>query len=103
MPFLNPPHTTARKYEYFCETTRKFGASQVVQLVQNLPAMRETAWNRRSGFDSWIRKIPWSRKGQPTPGCLPEKPHGQRSLAGPSSWGHKSWTEQRTSSFFRKF
>ena len=46
MPFLNPLHTTARKYEYFCETIRKFWASQVAQLVQNLPAMQETAWNR---------------------------------------------------------
>ena len=45
MPFLNPPHTTARKYEYFCETTRKFWASQEAQLVQNLPAMQETTWN----------------------------------------------------------
>ena len=27
--------------------------------------------------------------GRPTPVFLPEKPHGQRSLAGHSPWGHK--------------
>jgi len=31
---------------------------------------------RRRGFDSWVRKIPWRRKQQPTPIFLPEKSHG---------------------------
>ena len=31
----------------------------------------------------------WRRKWQPTPVFLPGKRHGQRSLAGYSSWGHK--------------
>ena len=31
----------------------------------------------------WVRKIPWRREWQPTPG----KFHGQRSLAGYSPWG----------------
>ena len=35
----------------------------------------------RLGYDPWVRKIPWSRKWQPTPVCLPGKFHGQRSLA----------------------
>ena len=27
---------------------------------------KESAWQcRRRGFDSWVRKIPWSRKWQP--------------------------------------
>ena len=34
-------------------------------------------------------KIPWSKKWQPTPVFLPGKFHGQRSLAGYSSWGCK--------------
>ena len=34
----------------------------------------------------------WSRKWQPTPVFLPGKSHGQRSLAGYSSWGCKSRT-----------
>ena len=45
---------------------------------------------RRRGFNPWVRKIPWRRKWQPTPGFLPGESHGQRSLAGYSSWGHKS-------------
>ena len=34
------------------------------------------------GFNPWVRKIPWSRKQQPTPVFLPGKFHGQRSLVG---------------------
>ena len=37
---------------------------------------------RRCGFDPWVRKIHWKRKWQPTPVLLPEKSHGQGSLAG---------------------
>ena len=45
---------------------------------------------RRPGFDSWVGKIPWRRKWQPTPVFLPGVSHGQRSLAGYSPWGCKS-------------
>ena len=38
--------------------------------------------HKRRGFDPWVRKIPWSRKWQPTPVFLTGKSHGQRSLAG---------------------
>ena len=41
----------------------------------------------RSGFDSWVRKIPWRRKWQSTLALLPGKSHGQRSLIGYSPWG----------------
>ena len=44
---------------------------------------------RRPRFDSWVGKIPWRKKWQPTPVLLPGKSHGQRSLVGYSSWGHK--------------
>ena len=37
---------------------------------------------KRCGFESWVRKIPWSRKWQPIPGFFPGKFCGQRSLAG---------------------
>ena len=37
---------------------------------------------KRCGVNSWVRKIPWGRKWQPTPVFLPEKFHGQRSLVG---------------------
>ena len=43
--------------------TRSPGA----QSVKNLPAMQET------GFDPWIRKIPWRRKWQPTPVVLTKR------------------------------
>ena len=47
---------------------------------------------RRSGLDLWVRKIPLRRKGQPTQVFFPRKSHGQRSMAGYSLWGRKSWT-----------
>ena len=47
----------------------------------------------RHGFDPWVGKIPWRRKWQPTPGVLPGKSQGQRSMAAHSSWGHKSGTQ----------
>ena len=45
--------------------------------------------HKRSSSDSWVHKIPWRRKWQPTPVFLPGKSHGQRSLAGYSPWGPK--------------
>ena len=39
--------------------------------------------------DPRVRKTPWRKKWQPTPVFLPEKFHGQRSLAGYSPWGQK--------------
>ena len=44
---------------------------------------------RRCGFHPWVGKILWRRKWQPTPEFLPEKSHGQKSLVGNCSWGHK--------------
>ena len=37
---------------------------------------------RRRVFDSWVGKIPWRRKWQPTPVFLPGESHWQRSLVG---------------------
>ena len=45
--------------------------------------------HKRGRFELWVRKIPWRRKWQPTPVLFPEKSHGQRNLAGYSSWGRK--------------
>ena len=50
--------------------------------VKNAPA-------RICRFDLWVRKIPWERASQPTPVFLPGESHGQGSLVGYSSWGHK--------------
>ena len=38
---------------------------------------------------SVLLNVPWGRKWQPTPGFLPGKCHGQRSLVGYSPWGCK--------------
>ena len=60
-------------------------------VVKNPPA---TAGDTRdTGFGPWVRKIPWSRKGQPTPVFLPGKFHGQRRLVGYSPWVAKSQTQ----------
>ena len=48
---------------------------------------------QEKSFNSWVGKIPWRRKWQPTPVFLPG-----RSLEGYSPWGHKELdtTEQLT-------
>ena len=59
------------------------GASLVVQSVKILLQCR------RPGFDSWVGKIPWRKKWQPTSVFLPGESLGQRSLTGYSPQGHK--------------
>ena len=44
---------------------------------------------RRHGFDPWFGKILWRRAWQPIPVFLPVESHGQRSLAGYNTRGHK--------------
>ena len=44
----------------------------MAQMVKHLPAMRET----------WVGKILWRRKWQPTAVLFPGKSHGQRNLVG---------------------
>ena len=41
------------------------------------PSTRDILQCRRPGFDTWVRKIPWRRKWQPTPVFLPGESHGQ--------------------------
>ena len=45
--------------------------------------------HKKHRFDPCVGKIPRSRKWQPTLVFLPEKSHGQRSLADYSPWGCK--------------
>ena len=63
------------------------------EVVNNLSA---NVGNIKVGVQSWIRKIPWSRKWQPNPVFLLGKPRGQRSLVVYSPWGLKelNMTEQ---------
>ena len=53
----------------------KEGTSLVAQTEKRLPTMRET----------WVERIPWRRKWQPTPVLLPAESHGGRSLVGSRS------------------
>ena len=47
---------------------------------------------RRPGFDPLVRKITWGREWLPTVVLLPGKSHGQKRLAGFSSWACECWT-----------
>ena len=49
-------------------------------------------------------KVFWRMKWQPIPVFLPGKFHGQRSLVGPSPWGHKEsdTTEQLSTTIILK-
>ena len=55
------------------------------------------------GFDPWEGKIPWRRAWQPTLVFLPQKSHGQKSLAGYSSWGHKELDMTETTYHHHEF
>ena len=52
------------------------------------PACQRRRYKRRE-FNPWVREIPWRRAWQPILMFLPGESHGQRSLMGYSSWGHK--------------
>ena len=58
-------------------------ASQVAQMVKNLPAMQE----------NWVQPLGWEDPLETDMAThsvfLPGEFHGQRSLVGYSPWGHK--------------
>ena len=52
---------------------------------------------KKCHFDPWVRKIPWSRKWQPTPVFLSGKYHGQRLVSyGPQGCKESDMTEHGT-------
>ena len=59
-------------------------------MVKNLPAVWET------GLDPWVGKIPWRRKGLPTPAFGPGEFH---ALYSPGNHKESATTEQLTLSF----
>ena len=59
------------------------GASLVVQMVKNLPAMQETQ------LRSLCWEDPLEKEMATTPVLLPGESHGQKSLLGYSPWGCK--------------
>ena len=56
-------------------------------VVKSLPASAGDI--RGMGLITWVGKIPWRRKWQPTPVLLSGESHGQTSLAGYSPWSGK--------------
>ena len=59
----------------------------MAQLVKNLPA--NAGHTRDMGSITGPGRSPGVGNGNPTPVILSRKSHGQRSLAGYSSWGGK--------------
>ena len=47
---------------------------------------------RRHKFDPWVGKIPWRRKWQPSPVCLPGKPMDRGAWPAIVHWVAKSQT-----------
>jgi len=60
-----------------------------MELPQWLSRKRICLQCKRPRFDSWVGKIPWRRKLQPTPVFLPGESHGKKSLACYSPKRHK--------------
>ena len=64
-----------------------FGPSQWLSGEECACNVRDAG--RRTGFDPWVGKVPWSRKWHLILVFLLVKSHGQRSLVGYSLWGCK--------------
>ena len=79
--FENSPYCFLQWLHQFIFPPIVYGTSQVALLVNNPSA------NAEDIRDPWLGKIPWRRAWQPTPVFSPGESHGQRSLAGYSSWG----------------
>ena len=64
-------------------------ASLIAQSVKNLPAVQETGVR----FLGW--EDPLEKEMAAHSSILPGESHRQRSLAGYSPWGRRSWTRLR--------
>ena len=65
-------------YNPFCQLANLFPGF----VPSPFPHPPADAGDRRCQSNSWVGKIPWRMKWQPTPEFLPGELHGQRSLAG---------------------
>ena len=97
------PRTESKFEGSMANQNMAVGNSLVVQGLEGLSCSsngKESACSagghKRRGFHPWVRKILSRRKWQPTPVFLPEKSHGQRSLAGYSYGVAKSWMQLST-------
>ena len=59
---------------------------QKTEILRWCVSIQET---KKHGFDPWVRKIPWSRKWQPTPVFLPGNPMNREALWTTAPWGCK--------------
>ena len=98
-----PPATLKQNVRAFLEELKRFsqkpGDSIKTGIYAHLSSEKRLPWwlsdkesacqCRRHRFKTWVGKIPWRRKWQPTPIFLTGKSHGQRSLVSYSSWDHK--------------
>ena len=70
---------------YLCRVNRQLLCRVVTIGLPRWRSGKESTYQcrncKRSGFEAWVWKIPWSRKWQPTPEFLSGKFHGQRKLA----------------------
>ena len=64
-------------------------ASRASQWLSGKESACQSRRSKRHGFNSWVRKIPWSRKWEATPVFLPGESHGQKSLVGYTPWCRK--------------
>ena len=85
--------TMCQHYAYKGWVLLMFIATILSKILRN--KIRPGGWDgriqlqyRRPGFNPWVGKIPWRRKWQPTPVCLPGEFLEQRKLVGYSPWGH---------------
>ena len=102
VPHQDQTHTPAEKCRVF--TTGPPGKSLSFSFKQpfftcfpgGTSGKESTCQSRKCRFDPRVWKSLWNRKWLPTPVFLPGKFHGQRSLVGYGSWGHKEsdMTEQ---------
>ena len=68
-------------------------SSLVAQMVNHLPAVRET-WVQSLGWeDPWVGNIPWRRNWQPTPYSCLENPMDGGAWWATVNGVAKSWTE----------
>ena len=56
-----------------------WGISQVTQWLKKKKITCQCRRHKRCRFNPWVRKMPWSRKWQPTPIFFPGKFHGHRA------------------------
>ena len=102
--------TVAQPFEYIKTHWIVHLKVQTVRYVNYIPGGSEVKASAcvclqcgRPGFDSWVGKIPWRRRLQPTLVFLPGEPRGRRSLVSCSPPGRReSDTTERLHFHFQK-